>query len=213
MDIIAFINQCMGMRCPCIFASGIWMRIVLAITGASGIAYGTRALELLKGRRGISLFTVISDGARDVAKAEGMALPVPGKGIYGEKDFSAPFASGSMAPECMLVAPCSLKTLAAIANGYSDNLVSRSAEVCLKEGRKLVLVVRETPLSSIALENMLKLSRIGVVILPASPGFYQKPGSVEEMIDFVVSRAFDNIGIKNSLYKRWMDGKKGKKMG
>ncbi|MFA5106369.1 MAG: UbiX family flavin prenyltransferase [Candidatus Micrarchaeia archaeon] len=183
------------------------MKIVLAITGASGTAYGTRALALLRGMEGVEVSAIVSNGAVAVAKAEGVALPGFGKGVYREGDFSAPFASGSRAPDAMLVAPCSLKTLSAIANGYSDTLVSRSAEVCLKEGRKLVLVIRETPLSPIALENMLKLSRIGVAILPASPGFYSKPGSVQDMVDFVVGKAFDSLGIGNSLYKRWMNGK------
>lgn len=184
------------------------MKIVLAITGASGTVYGLRAFSLLQAMEGVSLSTVISNGAVAVAREEGVSLPDFGASVYKENDFSAPFASGSQAPDAMLVAPCSLKTLSAIANGYSDNLVSRSAEVCLKEGRKLVLVVRETPLSPIALENMLKLSRIGVAILPASPGFYSGPNSVSDMIDFVVGKAFDSLGVENSLFTRWKNGKK-----
>ncbi len=179
------------------------MKIVLAITGASGSIYGKRAYDILSLDKGISLSTIVSKGAIVVAKEEGIKLPVFGASVYEETNFLAPFASGSSAPDAMLVAPCSLKTLSAIANGYCDNLVSRSAEVCLKEGKKLVLVIRETPLSPIALENMLKLSRIGVIILPASPGFYSKPKSINDMVDFIIGKSFDSLGIKNSLFKRW----------
>lgn len=175
------------------------MRIVIGISGASGIAYAKSAIGALKGHE-VSI--VISDGAKLLAKEEEVGLP-KGKNVYGEKDFFAPFASGSNAPDAMIVIPCSLKTLSAIANGYGDNLISRSAEVCIKEGKKLVLAVRETPLSPIALENCLKLSRIGVIILPACPAFYHKPKSVQQIVDFVAGKALDCIGAKNSLYKRW----------
>lgn len=175
------------------------MRIVVAITGASGIIYARRAIDALKGQEA---HIVVSEGAKVLAKEEGVQLPT-GKNVYGETDFSASFASGSNAPDAMLVIPCSLKTLCAIANGYGDNLISRSTEVCIKEGKKLVLVVRETPLSAVALENCLKLARIGVVILPACPGFYHKPKSIGELVDFVVGKALDSLGVENSLFKRW----------
>ncbi|HQT45028.1 MAG TPA: UbiX family flavin prenyltransferase [Candidatus Micrarchaeota archaeon] len=179
------------------------MKIVLAITGASGSVYGRRAYDYLSQEKGIELSAIVSKGALAVAKTEGVSLPPFGANVHEETDFMAFFASGSNAPDAMLVAPCSLKTLSAIANGYCDNLVSRSAEVCLKEGKKLVLVIRETPLSPIALENMLKLSRIGATVLPASPGFYSKPSSVNDMVDFVIGKSLDSLGIGNSLFKRW----------
>ncbi|MBS3069665.1 UbiX family flavin prenyltransferase [Candidatus Micrarchaeota archaeon] len=180
------------------------MKVVVAVTGASGIAYAKKAIGALKGQE-VSI--VLSQGAKLLAKGEGVKLP-EGKNVYVEKDFFAPFASGSNAADAMLVIPCSLKTLSAIANGYGDNLISRSAEVCIKEGKRLVLVVRETPLSPIALENCLKLARMGVVILPACPAFYNKPKSIGDMVDFVAGKALDSLGVKNSLYKRWENGKK-----
>ena len=177
------------------------MKIVVAVTGASGIVYAKRAIEALGEHKPN---VIVSEGAKVLAKEEGITLP-SGKNVYNEKDFFAPFASGSSAPDAMLVIPCSLKTLSAIANGYGDNLISRSAEVCIKEGKKLVLVVRETPLSAISLENCLKLARIGVVILPACPGFYHKPKNINELVDFVVGKALDSLGVKNKMYKRWKE--------
>ncbi|OIO21181.1 hypothetical protein COV61_04135 [Candidatus Micrarchaeota archaeon CG11_big_fil_rev_8_21_14_0_20_47_5] len=175
--------------------------VVVAITGASGIIYGKRAVEAL-GKTKHKTALVISETAKLIAKEEGVKLPASD---YSEKDFFAPFASGSRAPDAMLVIPCSLKTLSAIANGCSDNLISRTAEVCIKEGKKLVLVVRETPLSPIALENCLKLSRIGVIILPACPAFYSKHDRVEDLVNFVVGKALDSLGVENKLYKRWKE--------
>ena len=175
------------------------MRIVLAITGASGIIYGLRLAQALKGHE---LFVIVSKGAREVARYEGVKIPKFGK-EFDESDLSAPIASGSYKFDGMIVAPCSMKTLAGIAHGYSDNLVVRAADVAIKERRKLVLVPRETPLSPIHLENMLKLSRIGVDILPACPGFYHNPKKVGDLVDFVVGKALDRLGIENELFKRW----------
>jgi 4-hydroxy-3-polyprenylbenzoate decarboxylase len=180
------------------------MKLVIGITGASGALYGKRLIGGLQAmRKGYSL--VITDGARMTAEYEGVKLPARNvkKGIYGEKDFAAPFASGSAAPDAMIVCPCSMKTLAAIANGYADNLLTRTADVCIKEQKKLVLVIREMPLSAIHLENALKLARLGVVIMPASPGFYGKTTKVEQLVDFVVGRALKSAGIENKLYERW----------
>jgi len=178
-------------------------RLILAITGASGIIYAKRALEVLSKNPEIELTVIISDSARMVAKTEGITLPKCGKNVFSERDMAAPCASGSNAPDAMLVMPCSMKTLAAVSCGFCDNLVSRCAEVALKEGKKLVLVVREAPLSPIALENCLKLSRIGVAILPASPGFYSRPKTISDLVDFVVGKSLDLLGVKNTLYKRW----------
>ncbi len=175
------------------------MRILVAITGASGLEYGRRAVEIL----GEKATVVVSSGAEKVAKEEGTELPKPD---YGEFDFSCPYASGSNPPDAMVVIPCSLKTLGEIANGVGSNLISRAAEVCLKERKKLILVVRETPYSLTTIKNMEKVTLAGGVILPASPGFYGKPEKVGDLIDFVVARVLDQIGIRHSLSKRWKDG-------
>lgn len=179
------------------------MRILLAITGASGIAYGRRLAEVLKGTNH-EISVVVSGGARAVAKAEGEDLP---KTDYGENDLSAPAASGSYKLDAMAVCPCSLKTLGEIANGVGSSLITRAAEVCLKERRKLVLVVRETPLSYIAIKNMERVTLAGAVVLPASPGFYHKPKKVSDLVDFVVGKTLDQIGVENRLFKRWGKGK------
>jgi len=123
--------------------------------------------------------------------------------VFGREEWTAPVASGSSAPRAMVVCPCTTGTLAAIAAGTSNNLIERAADVAIKEGRKLVLVPREAPFSAIHLENMLKLARLGVVILPPSPGFYQKPESIADLVDFVVARILDQLGIENTLSPRW----------
>ncbi|MFA5187217.1 MAG: UbiX family flavin prenyltransferase [Patescibacteria group bacterium] len=176
------------------------MRILAAITGASGLEYGIRLVSVLKKTGGVELCTVISAGAQAVAKAEGTALP---KADYGEKDFSCPHASGSNPPDAMIVAPCSLKTLGEIANGVGSSLITRSAEVALKERKKLILVVRETPYSLITIRNMETVTLAGAVVLPATPGFYGKPKSVDDMIDFVVARVLDQAGVRHDIGKRW----------
>jgi 4-hydroxy-3-polyprenylbenzoate decarboxylase len=175
------------------------MRILLAITGASGLEYGRRLAEVLK-KNEVAL--VVSSGAKKVAEAEGTKLP---ESDYEESDFSCPFASGSNPPDAVIVAPCSLKTLGEIANGVGSNLVSRAAEVALKERKKLILVVRETPYSLITVKNMEKVTLAGAVVLPASPAFYGKPKSVDDLIDFIVARVLDQIGLEHSLSKRWGD--------
>jgi len=175
------------------------MRILVAITGASGIIYGNRLVEVLRASKH-DASVVISDGAKKVAKAEGAKLP---RADYGEFDFSAPFASGSSAADAMIVCPCSLKTLGEIANGVGSSLITRAAEVCLKERKKLVLVVRETPYSLIAIKNMELVTLSGGIILPASPGFYHQPRTVSDMVDFVVGKTLDSAGIPNKLFKRW----------
>jgi 4-hydroxy-3-polyprenylbenzoate decarboxylase len=179
--------------------------MVLGITGSSGVVYGVRlAEELVRG--GVELVVVVSDGARRVL---GFELP-DGLGrlekcgrVLSEGDVEVDVASGSAKFDATVVCPCSMKTLAAIANGYADNLICRNADVALKEHRRVVLVVRETPLSAVHLENMLKLARLGVTILPASPGFYHNPKTVEDLINHVVGKVMDSLGVESNLFKRW----------
>ncbi len=182
------------------------MRILVAITGASGLEYGRRLVEVLRKRGDCDVSVVVSSGAREVARKEGAGLRLP-KEDYGECDFGCPYASGSNPPDAMVVMPCSLKTLGEISNGVGCNLISRAAEVCLKERKKLVLVLRETPYSLITIRNMETVTLAGAVVLPATPGFYGKPKKVDDLIDFIVARVLDQLGLKHQLGKRWADRK------
>jgi 4-hydroxy-3-polyprenylbenzoate decarboxylase len=195
--------------------------ICLALTGASGMPYGLRLLDCLLAA-GCKVQLLYSQAAQVVARQE-MAVDLPSRpseakaallarfphadpdklAVYGREEWFAPVASGSNPPDVMIICPCSMGTLAAIAQGLADNLIERAADVVLKEGRKLVLVPRETPFSVIHLENMLRLSRAGAVILPPSPGFYQHPQSVQDIVDFVVARVLDQIGVPHALMQRW----------
>lgn len=185
------------------------MRITLALTGASGAAYGIRLTEALK-KSGVKLEIVVTPSALKVmdyeepggSKKALARLEKCGK-VHEDCEIDAPSASGSSAPDAVVICPCSMKTLSAIACGFSFNLVARSADVALKEGKKLVLVIRETPLSPIHLENMLKLAKFGVIIMPASPAFYHSPKKVEDQVDFIAGKAMDRLGVKHALYKRW----------
>lgn len=183
------------------------MRILLAITGASGIAYGTRLAEELRGAKGVELSVVVSEGAKKVSEAENEGMEKLPKSDYDEKDFAAPPASGSYKLDAMVVCPCSVKTLGEIAHGSGSGLVARAAEVCLKERRKLVLVVRETPLSLIAIENMRLVTLAGAVVLPAAPAFYHRPKKISDLVDFVVGKVMDQIGVEHNLFKRWGEKK------
>ena len=194
--------------------------ITLAMTGASGALYGLRLLETLitAGRR---VYLLVSQPAQLVLATEtDLKIPsrpsemqaffaqryaaVPGQlQVFARDQWTAPVASGSSVADAMVVCPCTTATLAAIACGASKSLIERAADVSLKEQRKLVLVVRETPFSAIHLENMLKLARLGVTILPANPGFYNKPQRVDEVVDFVVARVLDHLGVEHSLVPRW----------
>jgi len=194
--------------------------VTLALTGASGMPYGLRLLEcLLSG--GVEVGLVYSPAAQIVAKQEcDLTLPSqpreaarllaerygaqPGQlAVYGRDDWMAPIASGSAPADAMAVCPCTMGTLGAIANGLADNLIERAADVALKERRPLVLVPRETPLSAIHLENMARLARAGATILPPAPGFYGRPASVAELVDFVVARVLDHLGVAHALGPRW----------
>ncbi|WP_298396225.1 flavin prenyltransferase UbiX [uncultured Azonexus sp.] len=195
--------------------------VCLALTGASGMPYGLRLIECLLAA-GCRVQLLYSQAAQIVARQE-MDFELPSRPaeartallarfnvahpenlqVYGREEWFAPVASGSNPPDAMIVCPCTMGTLASIAQGLSDNLIERAADVVLKEGRKLVLVPRETPFSAIHLENMLRLSRAGAVILPPSPGFYQHPQSVQDIVDFVVARVLDQIGVGHTLMRRW----------
>jgi 4-hydroxy-3-polyprenylbenzoate decarboxylase len=176
------------------------MKILVAITGASGLEYGRRIVEILQKTKGIKCDVIVSSGAKEIAKAEGGSLP---KADYGEFDFNCPYASGSNPPDAVVIVPCSLKTLGEIANGVGNNLINRASEVALKERKKLILVVRDTPYSLITIRNMERITLAGGVILPACPGFYGKPKSVQDLVDFVVARVLDQLEIKHKFVKRW----------
>ena len=178
------------------------MEVVVAVTGASGSVIAKRLLEVLK-EKSVATHVVVSSAAKKVAELEKVSFEGLGTHTYDEKDFTAPIASGSHKTDGMVVVPCSMKTLGGIASGYSENLILRAADVCLKEGRKLVIVPRETPLSYIHLKNMLTLKQAGSVILPPMLSFYNEPKTIDDMINSVVGRILDQLGIENEVFKRW----------
>jgi 4-hydroxy-3-polyprenylbenzoate decarboxylase len=184
------------------------MRIIVGISGASGAIYGIRLLEEL-GRAGVETHLVISSWARETIRQETDYTPEAVEALasvcYSPEDQSAAISSGSFVTAGMVVAPCSMKTVAAIAHGYADNLLVRAADVCLKEQRKLILVPRESPLSAVHLENLLRLARLGVVILPPVPAFYHRPRSVQEIVDHTVGRVLDHLGVPHRLLRRWKE--------
>ena len=194
--------------------------IVLAITGASGVQYAVGLLEYLL-QDGHKVYLLVTQAAQVVISME-TELNWPGGSqalqeylcqqysvsdqqlkVYGDKQWASPVASGSSSIDAMVVCPCSMATLSSIAVGASANLMERGADVILKERKKLVLVPRETPFSDIHLENMLKLSRMGAVIMPANPGFYNKPKSLDDLVNFMVARMLDHLDIKQNLQPKW----------
>lgn len=196
---------------------------ILALTGASGAIYGVRlAEELLK--NGSEVNVIVSQSAVLILKEElGLDLsgPDPAGALaaffkkrgaigtfdyYRNDDLTAPIASGSALKKTMIICPCSMGTLARVASGISGSLIERAADCVIKEGGRLVMVPRETPVSAIHLENMLKLSRLGVTMLPAMPAFYQRPATLDDMVDFVTGKILDSLGVENGLYKRWKSG-------
>ncbi len=183
--------------------------IIIGISGASGVQYGIRLLETLDKMKGVRIHLVMSDSAKQLIGIETSYqvrdIEELADHVYGDDDFTAPIASGSHRSKGMIVAPCSMKSLASIATGMSDTLLSRAADVCLKEKRPLVLMVRETPLNLIHIQNMEKAAIAGASILPASPAFYPKPVSIDDMLDFMAGRALDLLGIEHNLYKRWRE--------
>lgn len=195
-------------------------QVTVALTGASGAQYGLRLIECLVAAK-VGVYVMISKAAQVVIATE-TELTIPGDSgkaeavltklygaevgqirVFGREQWMAPVASGSGSPSATVVCPCSTGSLSAFATGASNNLIERAVDVALKERRQLILVPREAPYSEIHLENMLRLTRMGAVILPASPGFYQKPQTVEALIDFVVARILDHLGIGQMLLPRW----------
>lgn len=194
--------------------------VSVAITGASGSQYGLRLVEALIAA-GRQVYLMLSRAGRIVIPLE-TGLELPGElpaiadllarrfgaaagqlRLFDDEEWTSPAASGSNAPGAMVVVPCSMGTLSAISSGASNNLIERAADVMIKERRQLLLVVRETPYSPIHLENMLRLSRLGVVVMPASPGFYNRPQGVDDLVDFMVARILDHLGVDHQLGMRW----------
>ena len=194
-------------------------RLIVGITGASAGVYGVRLLQVLTKQEDIEIhLTISSSGARALSEELQIEVNLDNfelKSLIGvssprviyhhESDIAAPIASGSFRTEGMVVVPCSMGSIASIAGGMSRNLIQRAADVCIKENRKLVVVPRETPLSPIHLENMLKLSRVGVCVLPAMPGFYHYPKNVDDLLNFVVTKILDQFGIDVELIQRWKE--------
>jgi 4-hydroxy-3-polyprenylbenzoate decarboxylase len=195
-------------------------KITLAITGASGSAYALRLLECLVAAN-YQVYLLCSSAARVVFDTE-VGVKIPGSPdaasqffidrlkakpeqiiVFGKEQWFSPVASGSAAPKTMVVCPCSTGTLAAISQGMSDNLIERAADVVIKERGQLILVPRETPFSTIHLQNMLTLSQMGVTIMPAAPGFYHQPETINDLIDFMVGRMLDHLNIEQAIMPRW----------
>ena len=187
------------------------MKLIIGITGSTGIIYGIRILEVLKAL-GVETHLIMSDWGQkcipmetDYTVEDVKSLAVE---VSDEKNMAASISSGTHKTNGMIVIPCSMKTLSSIANGYDETLVARAAGVILKESRKLILVTRETPFSAIHLENMLKLARLGVIILPPIPAFYAKPTSIDDLVNHTVGKCLDQFDIDHNLYQRWGETKR-----
>ncbi len=202
---------------------GVWILMgtyTIAITGASGSIYGVRLLKYFL-KNGHKVYLTITKEGKLILKDEvgynwdgnersierkikkDLNVPKANLQYFNEEDFLSPISSGSSLVDAMIVIPCSMKTLSGIAHGYANNLVERAADVTIKEGRTLILVPRETPLNTIHLRNMLLLSKVGVKIIPPIPAFYNHPKSVDQIVDFIIGKILDSLGINNNLYKRW----------
>ena len=182
------------------------LRLIIAITGASGVIYGKRLLEVLQEKK-IETHLIVSKAAEKVIEHE---LEMTKKDfeklaqhVYNVDDLDAPLMSGSFQTDGMIIIPCTMKTLAGIAHGYADNLILRAADVTLKERRKLIVAPRETPLSVIHLRNMLAVAKLGVFVIPAMPAYYHKPKKIDDLVDFVVGKILDCLSVDHKLFKRW----------
>lgn len=182
------------------------MHLIIAITGSSGVVYGARLLEVCR-QFDIETDLIVSKAAETIMKLElGKSVEEIQKlatRTYSPDELAAPPASGSYRTDGMVIAPCSMKTLGAIANGVTADLISRAADVTLKQNRPLVLVPRETPLNLIHLENMSRLKRAGATILPAAPAFYHEPTTISDLVDFIIGRVLDVLNVEHQLYQRW----------
>jgi 4-hydroxy-3-polyprenylbenzoate decarboxylase len=174
---------------------------VVGVTGASGACYARRLLEVLC--RDATVHIIVSDVAHQIADHEGISFEGFNAVYHDIGTIAAPIASGSHRFDGMVVIPCSQKTLAAVATGYADNLITRTADVCLKEHRKCILVTRETPLSKIHLKNMLAAEDAGATIMPACPAFYHNPKTIDDLVDMIVARVLDHLEVEHNLIKRW----------
>lgn len=174
---------------------------VVGVTGASGACYARRLLEVLT--RDAKVHLIVSDVAARIAEHEGVSFEGLDVVSHNNDEIWAGIASGSYRHDGLVVIPCSSKTLAAIAHGYADNLITRTADVCLKERRRVILVTRETPLSLVHTRNMLAVQEAGATVMPASPGFYHRPETIGDLVDMVVSRVLDHLGVENDLLQRW----------
>jgi 4-hydroxy-3-polyprenylbenzoate decarboxylase len=188
-------------------------RIIVAITGATGAVYGVRLLQRLGATPGVETHLVISDAAAltlhqeiGLQRREVEALAHV---VHKNREIGATIASGSFHTDGMVIAPCSMKTLAAVAHGLSDNLIARAADVVLKERRRLVMMVRETPFNLAHLRNMTAVTEMGAIVFPPVPGFYQRPASIDEMVDHTVARVLDLLGIEHALAPQWPGMKPG----
>ena len=184
------------------------MKLVVALTGASGVIYGKRLLEELHNKK-VETYLVISQAAKKIIKHEletsDKTLEKLATHVHEIDDWCSPIVSGSCKTDGVVIIPCSMRTLAGVANGFAENIILRAADVALKEKRKLVLVPRETPLNTIHIRNMLLLAKQGAIIVPAMPAFYHQPTDISDLVDFVVGRVLDILGIEHNLYKRWQD--------
>jgi len=182
------------------------LRLIVAITGASGVIYGKRLLEVLQNKK-IETHLIISKAAEKIIEHELQAIKKDIEKLathaYSVDDLTAPISSGSFKTDAMVIIPCSMKTLAGIAHGYAENLILRVADVMLKEKRKLILVPRETPLNVVHLRNMLELAKQGVAIVPAMPAYYHKPRNINDVVDHLVGKVLDCLEIEHTLFKRW----------
>ena len=183
------------------------MRILIGLTGASGIIYGVRLLELLAKMNEIETYLIVSEAAREILRYETQYVlkdlyPLATHS-YDIQDFNAPISSGSYLIDSMVIVPCTMKTVAVIVSGFSDNLMLRAADVTLKEKRKLIIVPRETPLSTVHLRNLYYLAKMGVHVIPAIPAFYYNPKTIDNLIDYVLGKILDALHLKQDLYQRW----------
>jgi len=182
------------------------MKVIVGITGASGAQYAVALLRNLQ-KSGVKVVLIVSEHGKELIHYETThsleEIKKLADEVYDNTALDAPVSSGSQKYEAFIIVPCSLSTLSKIACGIADNLITRTASVSLKEKRKLILVPRETPLSAIQLENMQKLATLGTVIMPAMPGFYHKPKSVDDLVDFIIGKILEQLGIEHNLYEEW----------